>query len=536
MKEFPDDELDKLFRKSAEELDSNFDPQDWNALKNRLDEYEGKTPAAWFKKWWPAGMLALLMLAGLTTYLLTNDGGNTAKKIVSGESQLPESGVLTEKQNKQIAERAGSVQSVEKLTEPKTNSEKVDENSFEAKSDKDLSLNTGKEAKTKTEVFRENKLNAVGSKNVEIEKLKDTENKLTRLSTKSINRISKSENRKTLPRRWSKTGGVYLAPNHSIGRRGDGASLSENGVNRKGGDFVKLNGEKVKSESPNPGISSSNGFDNVGFDKNRFPIVDKDVENVENIAASKDLTRMNISASELKSRSLVWKKSKPLQGIEVKEADIAPVSEPVKTVSEKEPTPKLAVRFSYSPDISSVGLKNFTKPGTAISLLVEYAIWPKLYLQSGVARSSKVYKAEGGEYAWPSSWNDQTVRPYSTDGTCKVIEIPLNLRYDISTNARSRWFAGAGVSSYYMQNEKYDYNYEVHDPNIKWYGWHGSTGWYLLSHINASAGYEYRFSKKLSLLAEPYVRIPVKKVGFGKVDLFTTGVWFSIRYTPIFKK
>ncbi len=76
MKEFPDDELDKLFRKSAEELDSNFDPQDWNALKNRLDEHDGRTPAAWFKKWWPAGMLALLMLAGLTTYLLTNNEGN----------------------------------------------------------------------------------------------------------------------------------------------------------------------------------------------------------------------------------------------------------------------------------------------------------------------------------------------------------------------------------------------------------------------------------------------------------------------------
>ncbi len=327
---------------------------------------------------------------------------------------------------------------------------------------------------------------------------------------------------------------MYLAPNHSIGRRGDGASLSERGVNQKVDDFEKSEVEKSKSDKLKTESLSPVGDGNSGNVKDKFPIADNN--NVEKIAANEEFNRLNISASELKSRSLVWKKSNKLPKVEVKEADVPPISEPVKAIGEKEPTPKFAVRFSYSPDISSVGLKNFTKPGTAVSLLVEYAILPKLYIQSGVARSSKVYKAEGEDYAWPASWNDQTVRPYSTDATCKVIEIPLNLRYDISSGARSRWFVSTGASSYYMQNEKYDYNYKPHTYGIKWNNWDGSTGWYLLSHINASVGYEYRVSKKLSLLAEPYVRIPVKKVGFGKVDLFTTGVWFSIRYTPVFKK
>jgi hypothetical protein len=38
MIELPDDELDKLFRKSSEEFDPHFDPEDWNSLKKRLDE------------------------------------------------------------------------------------------------------------------------------------------------------------------------------------------------------------------------------------------------------------------------------------------------------------------------------------------------------------------------------------------------------------------------------------------------------------------------------------------------------------------
>lgn len=533
MKEFPDDELDKLFRKSAEELDSDFDPQDWNALKNRLDENDGRTPAAWFKKWWPAGMLGLLMLAGLTTYLLTKEEGNADKSIVKKENQFPESRVLTEKQNKQIAEKAGSVSADTKLAESGNSSEKDGNNTFESKSDKNLSI-TGKELKAKTDYSQGEKVTATSTGIAKTDKLKETENKTLQLSTKSEDKVSKSENRKTLPRRWSKTGGVYLAPNHSIGRRGDGASLSDPDLKIDG--FVKQDFEKTNPEKLYQEIANLTDYGKPKNSKNNFPFDRKVVENVLNTPGSNELSRLNISANELKSRSLVWKKTNSLPKIEVKEADIPPVSGPVKAVSEKEPTPKFAVRFSFSPDISSVGLKNFTKPGTAVSLLVEYAILSKLYIQTGVARSSKVYKAEGGDYVWPSSWNDQTSRPYSTDATCKVIEIPLNLRYDIFQGARSRWFASAGVSSYYMQNEKYDYHYGPHAYDAKWKNWDGSTGWYLLSHINASAGYEYRFSKKISLLAEPYVRIPVKKVGFGKVDLFTTGIWFSIRYTPIFKK
>ncbi|MEO6687333.1 MAG: hypothetical protein ABIN24_15280, partial [Dyadobacter sp.] len=322
-----------------------------------------------------------------------------------------------------------------------------------------------------------------------------------------------------------------------IGRRGDGASLSQNDPDLKIEGFLKPDFERTKPEKPDRGIPNLTDSEKPKHSINNLPIVDKVTEHVENTAVSNELSRLNISASALKSRSLVWKRSNTLPKVEVKEADVPPVSEPVKAVSEKEPTAKFAVRFGYSPDISSVGLKNFSKPGTAVSLLIEYEAFHKLYIQTGLIRSSKVYNAKAGEYEWPESWNkDQTILPTSVDGVCKIIEIPLNIRYDISQSTQSRWFAGAGTSSYYMQNEKYNYIYPANTPKQKWQYSEAATGWYLFSHINASIGYEYRFSKKLSLLAEPYVRIPIKKVGYGKVDLFTTGVWFSIRYTPIFKK
>jgi hypothetical protein len=532
MKELPDDELDKLFRKSAEELDSNFDPQDWNALKKRLDDHDGKTAGAWFKRWWPAGMLAILMLAGLTTYLMTNKEDRAGKDVIASTNQSEDSGVLA-KQQQEMAEKPEIGTLAEKQTAIKNNPE-VSENNTSV-SGKNLTPDRGSDQKKKTALVRPEKLMPVGRS--EITHAKQTEHEVAEESTKSINKISKSENRKILPRRWSKTGGVYLAPNHSIGRRGDGAFISKNDAAEKSqinttSDRKGLNPENEPGNQEVPYSEKNRNEKEVVSDALTDNETDRAAGHAEETAAE---SRLKFPVDALKSKALVWGKNNKLPVIPEKKTP--QVSETAENVSagKKEPEPKFAVRFGFSPDISSTGLKNLTKPGTAVSLLIEYSFLPKLYFQTGLVRSSKVYNAKAGEYEWPDDWNNQKARPTSIDALCKVIEIPLNLRFDISQNERSRWFVSAGASSYYMQKEKYDYNYPAHSYGILWPDYKTSTGWYWLSHLNASAGFEYRFSKKLSLLAEPYVRVPVKKVGYGKVDLFSAGMWFSIRYTPVFK-
>jgi hypothetical protein len=172
-----------------------------------------------------------------------------------------------------------------------------------------------------------------------------------------------------------------------------------------------------------------------------------------------------------------------------------------------------------------------------VSLLVEYSVLPRLYLQSGAVWSRKDYSASAEAYQLPKHKYYPPLALSGIDGVCKVLEIPLNVRYDIALGERSRWFATGGFSSYHMNAEKYKYYYiDPKDPSAeKWPGWNGKTGWYWLSHANVSAGYEYRISRKLSLLAEPSIRMPLKRVGYGKVNLITTGLWLSVRYTPVFK-
>ncbi|GHB55744.1 hypothetical protein GCM10007390_06220 [Persicitalea jodogahamensis] len=175
-------------------------------------------------------------------------------------------------------------------------------------------------------------------------------------------------------------------------------------------------------------------------------------------------------------------------------------------------------------------------PGPAASLLVEGSIARRWSLQTGIIRSLKTYQAKGSEYEWTWAYK-QPQGPSSVDGSCTVFELPLNIRFDISQRPASRWFVGAGVSSYKMQKEKYTYEYDTYYPGAmsRWES-KKPSGWNLFSHANASVGYERFITKRLSLIAEPYVRIPLRGVGIGKVNLYTTGIWFSIRYSPEFRK
>ena len=503
MIELPDDELDKLFRKSSEELDPDYEPKDWNALSKRLDREDGKTPAGWFRKWWMVGMLALLIPAGLGVYYLLNHSDSNKGNTKSASSNSTHSKSITPVESP-------NVESVSKSKDSFVKSGEVAENKI---------------AENNTE---------------ETKNSKENNEKKTPESSKIIAKtadIGKTQYSKVLPRSQSKTGGVYLEPNRSRRKVGEGAFYS---FKNKAENSQKSTSQNRVPENLNkeivPGKRNSdrdlNGNISIGqTDKTNASSTENNRLIIARPDSAEEENRLLLSANTLSH--LPFSGIKPLQFPAIELSKTTQTAELPEQEKPQEPYPKMAFRFGYSPDLSSVGVKNFSKPGSAVSLMIEYALIRKLYLQIGVVRSEKVYNAKANEYElYP--YVTQINTPDNIDGTCNMFEIPLGVRYDLAQNKHSRWFAGTGFTSYYINKEKYVYNYKKYIHGQK-AGWEGKTGWYWLSHINVSAGYEYRVSKKLSLLAEPYVKIPIKKVGYGKVDLFTAGMWLSIRYTPVFK-
>lgn len=521
MIELPDDELDKLFRKSSEELDPTYEPDDWNDLRKRLDKQDGRTPAGWWRKWWPLGVLALLIPAGIALYSLEGEKGG---KEEGGRN------VTLKPEHEVVQEDGGSERGVVEDGGVKDGSGESDivresgvvgksgnleEEALKAAAGVDkgkLTVDNAKEL-----VAKRNKVAGYGKKGIGSE-LKASEKEAGKSSSKSeLNAAVGNNGRKPLPRSQSKAGGVFLEPNRSKVEGGDGALSIQN---------------NAKAEGRETSLLQATGRQ----DGNAASTEIQPVLAGESLAKADEPDRALISASALDSKASKWNVL-PLPAVSAPEQEVAAEPAPRQSSMSADDRPLMAVRFGYSPDLSTVGLKNFSKPGASVSLLVEYSVVPRFYLQSGAVWSRKDYYAPAEAYQLPRHGYYPPLALSGIDGVCKVLEIPLNVRYDIALGERSRWFATGGFSSYHMNSEKYKYYYiDPNDPNAQTRrGWNGETGWYWLSHANISAGYEYRISRKLSLLAEPSIRMPLKRVGYGKVNLITTGLWLSVRYTPVFK-
>ncbi|TDE13661.1 hypothetical protein [Dyadobacter psychrotolerans] len=487
MIELPDDELDKLFRKSSEEFDPTYEPQDWDALSKRLDQEDGKRPAGWWWKWVPLGLLLLFIPAGLMMYyssdkLVADRNKKAVSSTIIQAEEAKRKADITERSNGQTAEN----KIVNEETKPAGETEKLnDKNQMAQKSENPVSP-----------PFEKNEVN---------------------------------KSTKTLPRSRSKAGGVYLEPNRSKREGGYGAiSFQENNQKRNSSVTEIIKTDELALVRP-----SKTEFTKVKLEKSETEVPDfYQSERVENgivKARIQEENRVTLSVVPLEHSLYNSKLNLPLP--EIPEQEPAEIEQAGK---QRDLSPKLAIRLGYSPDLSTVGFKNYSKPGKAASLLVEYAVLRKLYIQTGIIGSIKEYRANAGEYELKKYVTD-IATPSTIDGICNMIEIPLGVRYDFTQTARSRFFAGTGFSSFYLKKEKYTYNYIKHVPKSK-YNWEGTnTGLALFSHLNLSAGYEYRISNKFSLLAEPYLKVPLKGIGYGKVNLMTTGMWLSVRYTPVFK-
>ncbi len=189
---------------------------------------------------------------------------------------------------------------------------------------------------------------------------------------------------------------------------------------------------------------------------------------------------------------------------------------------------RLHIGLLAAPELSAVRQRG-TGVGGSGGIEIEYRLAARWRLSAGYLQAIKHYAAAGSDYrlaaAWPSTWllNDVTA-------SCRIIDVPLNLRYDVWQGSQRRAFVSGGLSSLFMRREDYTYNYEVG-------GKPRSSDWQFVNYsnhpfqvLNLSVGYEQRLNQRWALQAEPYLKLPLGGVGYGAVRLQSAGVFFSLKY------
>ena len=194
-------------------------------------------------------------------------------------------------------------------------------------------------------------------------------------------------------------------------------------------------------------------------------------------------------------------------------------------------SPRLYVGLVAAPDVSTVKFDGAGKPSLNLGLTLDVRLGNRLRLSTGLLRSNKQYVARREDY----DWGDYAGRVYSrnfsdVNGACTVLDVPLNLRYDLLVRPGYRLVSTVGLSSFFLQRESYNYDWTDASGAHTWSNSATNQNRHLLSILNLAAGAEWGLGTRWSLLAEPYVKVPLAGVGLGKVKLLSAGVYLGVKY------
>lgn len=215
---------------------------------------------------------------------------------------------------------------------------------------------------------------------------------------------------------------------------------------------------------------------------------------------------------------------------------MASVAEKEHTQWEK-PDKRFYAGLIGSLDATSIRLQKVDNASYDLGVLLGYKFYKKWSLEAGLSLGKKFYYTKGAYF------NTSKIRAFmppnseiaAVDGNCVMWEIPLSLRYELKSSVKHTLSVSAGVSSYLMNRESYNYYYYSPSSGQNWefYKSYPSRSKQALSVVQFSAGYTVNLPKVGAVRLEPYVKLPVKGMGVGSIRLQSTGVHISIT-KPVF--
>lgn len=202
---------------------------------------------------------------------------------------------------------------------------------------------------------------------------------------------------------------------------------------------------------------------------------------------------------------------------------------------------KLSSRNSYffiavsaAPDVSFTNGDALGRMKLLGGFGLGYTFRDRLTLRTGLYTGRKRYTASPANYKGSALFYQYYPNLQKVEADCKVQEIPLLLSYNFGKKKQHQWSATAGVSTLLMKEETYDYFYKYNawGPTInRSYSIYNQNK-HPFSVLTLAAGYQHQVGKKISLLLEPYIKLPLSGVGQGKIKLNSIGTQFTITYNP----
>ncbi len=196
---------------------------------------------------------------------------------------------------------------------------------------------------------------------------------------------------------------------------------------------------------------------------------------------------------------------------------------------------KWALSLALSPDVNSVKGIDKGDFGLSMGMGVSYKVGKALSLGTGIYYSKKLYSADKTSYKVQekpfATWTSYSKK---IDADCRVLDIPLNLSLLMANKTENKLYVTAGLSSYIMLSEKYEFIYNNPSPAFptgrREYTIRNQNK-HILSVVNLGLALEKPISNQVSLVIQPYAKLPLTGIGQGETDLKSFGVGFRLNYS-----
>lgn len=187
------------------------------------------------------------------------------------------------------------------------------------------------------------------------------------------------------------------------------------------------------------------------------------------------------------------------------------------------------VTFSSGLESSGTGISNLGAVKPVYGAGLQYSSG-KFFVRTGVLVTKKIYAAKDKDYNRKAGTWMSNVKFDNINANCKVLEVPVTVGYQIRSNKKINVYVAVGSSSFFMKQEDYRFYFKGQSGNdtTRAATFKNNSNHYFSS-INLYAGIEQKVTGKLSITAEPQIKIPVSGIGFGKIKLYGAGVLMTAK-------
>ncbi|MBE9586340.1 PorT family protein [Mucilaginibacter sp. JRF] len=255
-----------------------------------------------------------------------------------------------------------------------------------------------------------------------------------------------------------------------------------------------------------------------GIDTGVKPTNNSQVESIASVKADNSNKMIDTTNSDIttKQADVIASQKVDMDTAAVDNKETGARSKPQKTSKR----PVFAVSVLAAPDVNGVGSFGEGKMGMNAGVMFSMKLGSKFTVSTGAAYSYKPYATSFSNYHTMYRF---AVDPNSVMADCRVLDIPLNVDYKFYSKKQNSLSVGAGLSSWFMLNEKYSFSYTGNYSGPQSYSVSNQNK-HILGVLNLQATYHRQLNQKAGIAIQPFMKLPLTDIGYSQVRLQSLGI------------